>query len=370
MITYYIALVFILVFGLVFYCGLEENSAKKLFLLLSFSCLFVLMAIRADTVGTDIDIYRNKFQIIAAANTWEKIVGAVDNAPVYCLLNKAVSLFGNYRLMMVVISFIIMFSVAEYIYHFSDNVVISTYCFVSLFFYLHAFNISRQFLAIAFFLLALCFRKKGRVVLCLVFFLLAIGVHSLAFVALPLLLIDRERISTKKFTIYMLIATIGVLLVTVCLPRVIGLFVSLFPRYQVYLGKSIHSVFDRSSGAIVFLALFYLLVTVLAIVLQSNIIDGVYMEFEERSHLRYLIIGVTAGALMGILAGGLEAMARILYFYQIHTICLIPNAFGKLQQYRFYYPLYYALLLILLVPFTICLLRNFGEVVPYIPMWR
>ncbi len=369
MVIYYIVLICVLIAGLLFY-RISKVGGEKVFLRVSFSFLFILMAVRAESVGQDIYIYRGKFQIIAEADTLQTIIAAVDNAPVYCLLSKIVSYFGDYRLMLIVTAFIILGSVAVYIYHFSDNVVISTYCFVALYFYLTSWNISRQFLAIALFLLALCFRKDKKYVPCIIFFLLAVGVHSLAAIALPLLIIDREHITTKKFIAYMTAASAGVLVASVGFSLAVSLFSILFPRYQVYLGGGQHAYTDQSSGAIVVLALFYFLVAVMSVVIQSNRLKGNLLEDDERSHLRYLIIAVTVGALMGMLNGSFEAMARALYFYQIHTICLIPNAFGRLRQYRFYYPLYYGLLLILLVPFTICLLRNHSSVVPYIPMWQ
>ncbi len=368
MVIYYIVLIFILITGLYFFL-ISKSDRKKAFLWATFSCLFVLMAIRAESVGTDIYIYRGKFQIIAAADTWQAITAAVDNAPVYCLLNKIVSYVGDYRLMLIVIALIVLSSVAIYIYNFSDNVVISTYCFVILFFYLHAFNISRQFLAIALSLLALCFRKEKKYVPCIIFFLLAVGVHSLAAISLPLLIIDREHITTKKFIIYMAVATVGVLVFSFGFSTIVNLFCAVFPRYRVYLGGGRYTYTDQSSGAIVFLALFYFLVSVMATVIQSNKLKKIHLDGEDRSHLRYLTIAVTVGALMGMLNGGFKMMARALYFYQIHAICLIPNAFGKLRRYPFYYFVYYLLLLILLVPFTICLLRNHSGVVPYTAMW-
>ncbi len=368
LIIYYVVLVCILILGALFY-RTHNTLSKKVFLWLSFLLLFLLMAVRAETVGRDIHIYREKFQIIAAADTWKDITETVENAPVYGLLCKLVSCFGDYRLMLIVTAFIITGSVAVYIYNFSDNAVISVYCYVALFFYLHTYNISRQFLAIALFLLALCLRNKRKYILCAVCFLLALGIHSLTAIALPLLIINRERITTKKFAVLMVATASAVLVFSVGLSQVVNHFAALFPRYNVYLGGGRHTYTDESSGSIVFLALFYLLVAIMALILQSNLIKGVHIKDEERSRLRWLIIVVTAGALMGIFSGKLEAMARVLYFYQIHAICLIPNAFGKFRRDRAYYPAYFILMLILLVPFTICLTKNFGEVVPYITMW-
>ena len=366
MVIYYIALIFILITGLYFFL-ISKADRKKAFLWVSFAFLFVLMAVRAESVGTDIYIYREKFQIIAAADTWQTITAAVDNAPVYCLLNKVVSYVGDYRLFLIVIAFIILSSVAIYIYNFSDNVVISTYCFVVLFFYLHTFNASRQFLATALFLLALCFRKDKKYVPCIILSLLAVGVHSLTAIALPLLIIDREHLTTKKFTGYMTASTAGVLIFSFGFSTIVNLFCLLFPRYRMYLAGNAYM--GQSRGAVVFLALFYFLVAVMAVVIQSNKLKRCHLEDDERSHLRYLTVAVTVGGLMGMLNGSFEAMARALHFYQIHAICLIPNAFGKLRRYPFYYPLYYGLLLILLVPFTISLQRNHGSVVPYTLMW-
>ena len=59
--------------------------------------LFLLMAMRSETVGTDLYIYRNKFELISVAKSWRDVTSVVDNAPVYCLLNKLVSYIRNYR---------------------------------------------------------------------------------------------------------------------------------------------------------------------------------------------------------------------------------------------------------------------------------
>ena len=368
MIIYYILLIYILIMGIPF-CRVTSARGKKTYLVMAFSVLFFLMAFRAETMGVDVSIYHRSFNKIAKANGLNEVLKGVDSAPVYCLLAKLVSCVGDYRLMLIVTAFIILGSAAVYVYNFSDNAVISTYCFVVLYYYLTSWNISRQFLAIALFLLALCFRKDRKYVPCVILFLLAVGIHSLAAIALPMLIIDRERLTTKKFTVYMTAATAGVLIFSFGLSTIVNLFCALFPRYRVYLGGGPHTYTDRSSGAVVFLALFYFLVAVMAVVIQSNKLKRCHLEDDERSHLRYLIIAVTVGGLMGMLNGSFEAMARALHFYQIHAICLIPNAFGKLRRYPFYYPLYYGLLLILLVPFTIQLQRNHGNVVPYTLMW-
>jgi hypothetical protein len=368
LIIYYILLVYILISGIPL-CRRTSDRAKKTYLVMAFSVLFCLMAFRAETMGTDVANYHRVFNKIAKSNDLIGVFKGVDGAPIYCVLAKLVSYAGDYRLMLIVTAFIILSSVAIYIYNFSDNAVISTYCFVVLYFYLTSWNISRQFLAVALSLLALCFRKDKKYVLSIILFLLAVGIHSLTAIALLLLIIDREHITKKKFIIYMTAATVGVFVLSFGFSTIVNLFCLVFPRYRMYLGGGQHTYTDQSRGAIVFLALFYFFVAVMAVVIQSNLLKENHLDDDERSHLRYLIIAVTAGALMGMLNGSFEAMARALHFYQIHTICLIPNAFGKLRRYPFYYFVYYLLLLILLVPFTICLMRNFGEVVPYTTMW-
>lgn len=369
MLIYFILLLYFSILGLLF-AKHSSPSAKKFFLFLAFAGLFLLMAVRAETVGRDTRIYYNKFQIIAAADTWETVFAAVENAPVYCLLNKAVSYFGDYRLMMVVIAFITMSSVAVYIYHFSDNMFFSTYCFVTLYFYLFAFNGSRQFMGIALVLLSICFRKRKRKVLCVLFYLFALGIHSLSLVALPLLIFNSDRITSKKYMMGMAVTAVMMPLCLVGFSKFVSIFSSIFGRYAYYLTSDRYSVYNKSSGSIVLLAVFYLFVTAFAILAQRGMIKGIRPEGVEQSRMRYLIITMAVGSVGGILLGQYEAMARILYFYQIHAICLIPNVFCKLRQERFYYLYYLGLLLILLVPFTICLIKNFGDVVPYVPMWK
>lgn len=369
MIIYYVILMFTLLLGLPIYKN-KDYKLKILYLFCVFLMLFVVMAIRGDAVGTDIYIYDNKFNLISDSKDWNMIINIVPNAPVYCILNKIVSFFGGYRLYLVVTAAIILSSVAIYIYFFSKNVVFSVYSFMALFFYLHSFNISRQFMAIAFVLYALCFKKNNKFASSIFCFVLAIGIHSTSMFALPLILLNPNKISTKIFIILLSASNIVVVFLKVFFTPLINIFSLIFPRYQVYLNGGAFSVYNRSSGAVVFLGLFYLGIALFAIVLQTNLVSGIRMEDKERSQLRFLIFGVVMGGVIGIVGGSLEAMARVLYFYQIHAICLIPNIIDHFKRNKYCLLIYYSMILILLIPFTICLTRNFGEVVPYYTFWQ
>lgn len=368
MLIYYILLLYLLILGLLFYRH-PGARVKKLFLFLAFAGLFLLMAVRSESVGTDVRAYGRIFRRIAVTDSLLDVIRVIENAPVYCLLCKAVSFFGDYRLMLVVTALITMSSVAVYIYIFSDNVFLSTYCFVSLYFYLHSFNISRQFLALALILLAVCFRKKERVALCATFFILAVGIHPLAILSTPLLIFHPDHVTSKKYIILMGVATVLIPLSVIGFAWIVSIFSSVFGKYQMYLTGGIHSVYDQSQGAGVYLALFYILVVAMAIVIQKEMVKGVHLKQEDRSQIYYFIITVLVGGMMGMLMGKNLAITRILYFYQIHVICLIPNVFCKLRRERFYYLMYFGLLLILLIPFAICLVRNHDSVVPYVSMW-
>ena len=371
MFIYYSILVPILLFGLPV---IRRNSPtnRKVYLSAVFFVLFIIMAIRGEQVGTDVRTYGVFFSRIARSHDFSSYMNEVSSAPIYNLLNKTVSLVGDYRTFMVFSAATILFSTAVYIYHFSNNVVISTYCFVTLYGYLNSFNISRQFLGVAFILLALCERKKNNLAWCVAFAILAVGTHSISFIALPLLLINTRKIGDRFFRLGMYGSVAIAAFFAFLYNPMVNLFSLIFPRYQMYLlGGSAtlsYSAFSESKGDSAYLSLFFALFIAAAIIVQAQIPKKIRLSQTEKSELRFLVIAVSIGVAIGFSGGRIMAVARSIHFFEIHAICLIPNTIGKFRKEKNL--LFLLLLIILIIPYALLLSRNYAGIAPYTTMWR
>ena len=367
MFFYFVLLLIIYLIGVI---GAVTNHNKAC-LRINLVLLCVVLSIRDYSVGADVSIYHNLFYQIGNATDWLTIINIVSNAPIYSFLNKLISYLGGFRLLLIFEAVTLCIAVDKYTRDFSKNYILTIYCFISLFFYMHAFNLSRQFFSISFVLFAICFRRNSKKISSLIFFLLAIGVHSIALIALPLLVLKPEEVTSRIFKFSIIFAAAGGLGIKFFLVPLINIFVSIFPRYSIYLGSfAVHNVFkETSSGANFWLNLFYLLVAIFAITVQSNIFSDIHVPEEDAGLFRYLTFAVFMGAVLGIAGGNNMAISRAIYFYQIHAIALIPNCLNLFKRYRVYWLFAYFLLLILIIPMAICLQKNMGEVIPYQTIW-
>ena len=367
MVFYFSLLLVISIIGIV---GVATNQ-NKICLRINLLLLCVVLSIRDYSVGTDVSIYYNLFDHIDKSHDWLTIINIVSNAPIYSFLNKLISYLGGFRLLLIFEAVTLCIAVDKYTRDFSKSYILTIYCFISLFFYMHAFNLSRQFFSISFVLFAICFRRNRKKISSLIFFLLAIGIHSIAFIALPLLVLKPDEVKSRIFKFSIVFAVAGGLGIKFFLIPLINIFVSIFPRYSIYLGSSaVHNIFqETSSGANFWLNLFYLLVAIFAIIVQSNIFSDIHVPEKDAGLFRYLTFAVFMGAVLGIAGGNNMAITRAIYFYQIHAITLIPNCLNLFKRNRIYWLLMYFLLLILIIPMAICLQRNMGEVIPYQTIW-
>lgn len=138
---------FVSVFGKIFGKKIHRQKYKKLYLTICFFQMFLIQALRASYVGSDtiqyIDIY-NKFSTnsIYAYRLTHYEIG------IQFLIKILYSLGLNVQFLLACMSAIIMLGFAIYIYQNSENVILSTFLFATLF-YVNSFNVSRQYVAMA-----------------------------------------------------------------------------------------------------------------------------------------------------------------------------------------------------------------------------
>ena len=127
----------------------------------------------------------------------------------------------------------------------------------------------------------------------------------------------------KNSNIFILSVLWGLLL-TVSYSIFIKIFVKVFPRYSIYIdGTSAFSVLKGTgNGRILFLYLFLFLLLILRIRSKNN--NNKYDEY----HLKLIPI-LTFGLTVGIISCKNELINRLLWYYIMFFITLIPNTINK-----------------------------------------
>lgn len=176
--------------------ALIKPSKQSAFLVLSFIVLFVLMAYKDLSVGTDTLTYEYLFRIYHFGG--EQLSGEIE--PLWGALNEIIIKFGgNFRYLLIVSSLAILLPIFIVAKKYSMNPMLTVFLYYSLYFYLYAFNITRQAVAVSICLLALNWLVREKKFLYLIAILIASQFHLSAYIMLPVLFVD--KIPTKNYFI-------------------------------------------------------------------------------------------------------------------------------------------------------------------------
>ncbi len=363
MAIYFIVPAIIVILGIPCLKSSSSDKLKKRYLFAAFTLLFLVMAFRGESVGIDNANYSLKYILIGNSRDFMDII---SSAPVYNLYNKLLYLIFPYRQAIVIANaLIICVCTAVFIYHFSDNVVFSTLCYILMYFYLRSFNISRQYLSCALMLVAVCKVDDKKIMPAIILSLLATGIHNLAIVFFPFLFLVNMKIKKEKILFISLGCIVFSLAFSYVFPIVVNSFAKVFTRYQVYLGSGRHIFTDTGQGRNILLTIFYAAFLVLDI-LFIFINDSSVMSTKKKL-IKILVISMI-GIVLGLAAAQNLAVARMRIYFSIYVICLLPNTIELFNKYKM--PVYILCALILLIPFYIQLSDNISGVVPYKFFWQ
>jgi hypothetical protein len=148
-----------------FFLFLFKKEKRQIrYFLFVIGCLIptILSGLR-NNVGTDYIVYEGIFNFIKASNSSPLFSNLHGFDPLFYLLNRFVGLLGNFRLFLMVTSFIIVFGHLSSIYLLSKKYSFS-FLFVSFFFligpFLTSFNLIAQYTATSFGLIAFSSKTK------------------------------------------------------------------------------------------------------------------------------------------------------------------------------------------------------------------
>ena len=189
---------------------LIKNKKKLVFLVAT--QIFLILALRADTLGVDLDNYKQFYEFYQTLSFGEIIRGfrpiggsahAFGVESGYVLLNWIIGRMGfSFHSFLVIYAAIVVTSISVFIYRYCDNVALGFATFISLGAFLSLFGILRQSLALAVFLFAIPALEKRRFWRYLILVVIAGLFHQSLFLAIALYFIAKLKASKTLYIIF------------------------------------------------------------------------------------------------------------------------------------------------------------------------
>lgn len=338
------AIYLIALFGLMLYGGCANhnltNKRKKRYIVFSFACLAIISMLRSYNVGRDLQAHYYKTFLRVVNMDWNNLFTlGYENG--YLVFYKIISMFTSDGQWMIAIHALIVIGITGwFIYRNSENVVMSTFLFITTNTWFMYMTMMRQAMAVSFVLVALEIWKRKdwrikRFVLYVLVVILAMQFHSSAFIAFIIPIFDYLPFKRK----HILISTI-VMIVSFALYNQLFKAVSL-----LQIGKRDYTEFYSSSGeAINIISLYF--VFIYALIFIIGIVSLVYYKGEENqssklnvtdesgfsnSFILYMVLALVVCRITGL---KINIMARMTYYFMPFVYILLPRAIASFRNYR------------------------------------
>src|SRR5690606_1995439 len=280
-------------------------SRKSAFLLFSFAILFVISAYREYTVGTDTLNYLLHFeQVFVSPNSRFEAAWNWLNSTIF-------GMGGTFTDLLIISTLLCLIPVFWVSFKDSKNANFSLFLYFSLYFYSYSLNILRQMIAVSFVLLAFYMIKQHKKLFALGIILFASQFHLSALIALPMLFLDKFKLSDQAYFVLLFFAfVVGLFMIQQLIS-----FAQIIP-YAHYLRTG---ELGNMSGNLVYLMIFNMFFLFL------------YMVVKEKSfyfHLFFVFV------ILENLFVRIPFSERIVLFNSIAQILFFPEVVtnNKLQQ--------------------------------------
>ena len=286
-----------------------NKKAEKVLTFILFFILFIVSAIRKH-VGTDYGVYLNVYR-----NIENKVYDSEGMEVGYFYLNKIVNnLFGGEYIIFIVTSLIITGLIYITVKNFSMDPILSGILFMCLL-YLTGFNIIRQYIAtsIIFYSIKYCeTRIKWFIVI-----LIASLFHVTALFIIPFYLVSKLNLNKKH---YLAIAGIGAMLF-VTYGRTVAYLTTFIEGFEHYQGTNFVTQGANPMRAIinVFILIFCLIR---------------YEEVMKNKKMKFSFSMILFGAICSLFMIKGKIFARIVDYFVIYEIILIPYVIKNMKKYN------------------------------------
>lgn len=365
MTIYYVITMLSLAIGCFFPNSRTNKKQKKLYLIFVFALLAFLMGVRGETVGIDTKISNEFFYRISEEKSLSVYLNIINAAPIYSIYNKLLSLLCSEAWLLNTINAILINGCfAYFIYRYSDNAVFSVFCYITMYFYMFAFNGTRQMLANAICILAFCFLNDGRKLISVILVIMALGTHATCIVFLPMFLLCIRKIKTSIYKLLLIVLVLGCIFIKIFYKYILHLIFYILPAYKKY-GEWLEDGRFQAQGRNVLFTLFCMCFLLLFVAIIWK-----HRDFRGNQCVTYwrLILPPAFGLMLGLIFYKNALISgRIILYYTCFMIVVFPNFIERFSKGK-------------LLPYTVigmcllCLLFfqlqiNYAGVVPYRTVW-
>jgi hypothetical protein len=300
MAIYFINLLLILFWTIILKIINNKNRNAIIFIL--FIQLYLLLALRAPTVGVDTYGYINLFNRSKLFPFWE--FGYSRHEWGYLFLNKILSFVDSEQVFVAILAFIPLYIFFKFISRESKMPWLSIYLFITLGFYTNTFNLLRQVIAISIITISYKYLKENNLKKFCIWVIIASLFHISALAFLPIYFVRNNKLNYKSMCIY---SSIGLFLI-IFGNKIISIIINRFSsiEYQI-----------KSNGGFIMLA-----------VLISTLILGLFfsksvLSKNDRSIVLYNIL--IFAILTQVLALDFALFTRVTSYFRVFLIILIPE---------------------------------------------
>lgn len=349
--TVYILNLLLIIVGAVFLLDMfRDKWSKRIYFVLVVIALALVAGLRHVTIGIDTPNYYDIFKrasVMSLDTILKDQTGEVERG--FMVFQHFVAMIStNFNVLLIIISFIFVSSVAILIYRNSSESCLSFIFFIGLGFYTFSMTGLRQSLALAIILFSFNFIKQRRLIPFLIFVILASTIHLSALVFIPAYFLGYKRI-TKS---YVVIATVLIPL-SFILKGPIFSFLSKLSGYG-------YNPFANEGP--------YLLVGLMIIVLLAGFIQREDVLARDTDNIIFYNMSIIS-IMLGMLTFVNPSALRAAYYYHIYLILFIPEIVMSVRDKRLRNILY-AIGLVGIVFLEIRELNSNPSLVPYMFFWQ
>lgn len=334
-----------------------KTNKKKIFLVISCIQLILLAGIRGYTIGADLDNYLGaieyyrKFPIQSVL--FAKLVYPFDYEIGYFIFVKLCAFLRmNKTAFLFIIAIIIYVPVFKFIKKKSSMPFLSIFAYFALGTFSYSLGLFRQMIAISIIISGIKYIEERKLSKYILVVILAMMFHTTAFIMLPFYWI--QKIDFKKLVVWVVwFEGVGFLFGK----ELIYLVIRIFPKYSNY----IDSIYGASGGGLFNLMFLNLLM----------LIGLVYTKYNpQNAHKNRIFVNAVAIAIcFQTLGYHLEIFGRIVSYYSIYLIILIPEMTNSLFKGKSRYIGIGSVMLFLCLRFCMTFIGN-EYVCPYYFFWQ
>ena len=309
------------------------NRRRKIYTFVAFACLALIAMLRSYNVGRDLQSHYYKTFLRVVNMDWNNLFTlGYENG--YLVFYKIISMFTDNGQWMIAIHALFVIGITGwFIYRNSENVVMSTFLFITTNTWFMYMTMMRQAMAVCIVLIALEIWKRKdwrikRYVLYVAIVILAMQFHSSAFIAFFMPIFDYLPFKRKHIFISTLVMIASFALYNLMFKAVSFL----------QIGKRDYTEFYSSSGeAINIISLYFVFIYVLIFAIgtlslvyynkkRNNQSSGLAVTDESGFSNSFLLYMVLILAVCRITGLKINIMARMTYYFMPFVYVLLPRS--------------------------------------------